>query len=1034
MNQKAWHFKCFRTICFLLGLLLSGHVSGTVAGIEQTIRVKGIVTDQTGESLPGVNVFIKGTAIGAITDLEGNFTLNAPSPKSILVVSFIGYQTYEAIVGNNTSFKVVLQEDVNSLDEVVVVAYGSQKKQTVTGAVSMMKSDELLETPVSNITNALAGKLPGVITKQPGGRPGEDNAEIYIRGISTFNDASPLIIIDGIEQTSFSQLDPNEIESLSVLKDASSTAVYGIRGANGVLLITTKRGNEGRPKISLTANWGLQAPTQIPEFLGSYEHLLLRKKAWENDGKDPAAMEPAILSPEALEGFRLGEDKHRFPNVNWYDEAVKSASLQQQYNLSISGGTKVVKYFVSLGYLNQGGMFNFQDMHNDYDPSVYFKRFNFRSNIDLKVNKYQTLSANISGRSEEMNGVKGATGEVQGVGGIFQNLIAMEPWRFAMYNPDGTISNSPGYQSTIIRLGHSGYENKQVNYYDIMGTLRNDLSFITKGLSLDASISFNNSYGTQKNYLDGIESYYYDPISGRYDQMSEDSPFKYDKQTYVVPMRRTNLQLKLAYGRRFGQHNINSILVYNQQKTTNGNAIPSALMGYAARIEYGFADKYLVEGSLGYNGSENFAKGHRFGFFPSGSIGYVISEESFMKRVKRVISFLKVRGSIGLVGNDKGQERFLYMGEYASVGNNPYNNGGNPNFGFGTTNPSSVGGITEKRNENIELTWETALKTNVGIEGRLFSGNLFSFTADVFKEHRKNILMKGNSIPQLIGVGSPWINRGEVENWGYEVEFTHRNKINQFEYYIKGNYSFSRNKILNRDDPGGKPYYQKEAGYRINQFRGYEVLGFFQDEEDIKNSPTQTSLGGPIIPGDLKYRDVNGDNAITDADIIPIGYSKTPEIMYAFTPGFSWKGLEVSVMFQGAAHSSVFFSSNAGFEFGGAASGGQVSKLHQDYWTPENQDASYPSLHKDTKHSNKNLNSFHLKSANYLRLKSAQIGYSFPAVVYKKLKMTGLKVYLTASNLYTWSSIDNFDPEAVNQNGDVYPQQSVYNLGVNINF
>lgn len=1033
MKQKTWFLKCFGAFCFIWMLFSVADVTAAEHSIEQSLKVSGVVSDAQGETLPGVNVFVKGTTIGVITDLDGKFSLNVPSRKSILVVSFVGYQTNEFIVGNTTNFKVVLEEEVNSLEEVVVVAYGSQKKQTVTGAVTMMKSSEILETPVANVTNALTGKLPGVITQQPGGRPGEDAAEIYIRGVGTWNDSKPLIIIDGIEQESFAQIDPNEIESLSVLKDASSTAVYGIRGANGVILITTKRGNMGKPKISLTANWGLQVPTSVPEFLGSYEHLLLRKKAYENDGFDPAAEEPTRLSAEALEGFRLGLDPYRYPDVNWYDEVInKKGSLQQQYNVNVAGGTKMVKYFISVGYLHQNGIFKYQDLQDEYDPSVYFKRFNFRSNIDLTINKYQTLTANISGRTEEMNGISGASGANGGVGGFFQGIIAKEPWRHPIANPDGSIGAVTGSTNPIAALSFGGYENSKVNYYDIIGTLKNDLSFITKGLSLDLSISFNNKYGSTKKYSDAIDTYYYDPIAERYDQVTDDSPFAFSKETNISPMRRTNLQLKLAYGRKFGLHNVNSVLVYNQQKTTSGSAIPSALMGYAARVEYGYADRYLAEVSVGYNGSENFAPGHRFGVFPSGSLGYVISEEPFMKNAKKFLPYLKIRGSVGLVGNDKGQARFLYLGQYDKV--NQGSQGGNPSFGFGTTSPSTIGGIKETRAGNENLTWETALKSNVGIEGRLFKDNLLSFSVDFFKEHRKNILMQLNSVPTIIGVAAPYANVGETKNWGYEVDLTHRNKIGNVGYYVKGNYSFARNKVIYKDDPVNKPDYQKEAGYRIGQYRGYEVLGFFQSEEEIKHSPDQSTLGGPIIPGDLKYRDVNGDNMITEEDKVPIGFARIPEIMYAVTPGITWKGFEISAMFQGAANASLFFTGNAGFEFGGGAGGGQVSKTHQNYWTPDNPNPSYPSLHKNAKHSNKNINSFHLKSGNYLRLKNVSVAYSFPSKICKKMHMEALKIYLNASNLCTWSKIDNFDPEMVNESGDVYPQQSVYNLGININF
>lgn len=1035
MKQKTLGFipikTCWQLLCFI-GLL--SFCSKTHAETIQETTITGIVKDTYGDALPGVNVTIKETSIGVITDLDGKFVIQSPTPRSVLVVSYIGFETFETIIGNKKDFEIVLEESTHLIDEVVIVAYGTQKKQTVTGAISTVKSDELLEVPVANVTNALVGKLPGLITQQPGGRPGEDQTDIYIRGMATFNDASPLIIIDNIEQESFAQLDPNEIESISVLKDASSTAVYGIRGANGVILITTKRGNEGRPKINITANWGVQRPTQIPQYLGSYDHLTLLKKAIENDGKDPITEKGNLLSDESLAGFLAGNDPYRYPDVNWYDEVInKKGSLQQQYNINVSGGTRMVKYFVSLGYLNQGGMFKYQDLQKEYDPSVYFKRYNFRSNIDLTINKYQTLSASISGRSEELNGIAGASGATDGKGGFFQGIIAREPYKTPIYNPDGSLAAIQGLGNPIASLAYGGYENKRVNHFDIIGTLKNDLSFITKGLYFNASIFFKNSYGSTKKYSDGIDTYYYEPVTGRYDQLGEDTPFSYSGETLITPILRRNVQLQLGYGRRFGLHNVNSMLVFNQQRYVTGKEIPTALMGYAARAEYSYADRYLMELSLGYNGSENFAKGYRFGFFPAASLGYVLSEEPFMEALKTYIPYFKIRASLGLVGNDKyAGERFLWQGIYEGVSNGP--NGGTPSFQFGTNNPSTSGGIIEKRNENKLLTWETALKQNIGFEGRLFKSGLLAFSVDLFREQRKDILMQGNSSSYITGMEAPYLNIGEVENWGYEFELSHRYRINKFEYYIKGNYTFARNKILNYDDPAGRPDYLKTAGYRIGQYRGYQVLGYFQDEQDILESPDHSTLGGPIIPGDFKYWDRDGDGKITTNDRVAIGYSRIPEIIYSITPGFAWRGFDFSFMLQGAANASVLFIGNAGFEFGGGAGGGQVSEVHKNYWTTENPNPSYPSLHYASTHSNKNINSFHLKSGNYLRLKNIQLGYTFPSSVCRKLGMTGLKIYLSGSNLYTWSKIDNFDPEVVNTSGDAYPQQSVYNVGINVNF
>jgi TonB-linked SusC/RagA family outer membrane protein len=1009
------------TIIFRTFVLLFTNVF-LMAAQSQNNAVSGVVKDGKGESLIGVSIMVKGTKTGTVTDIDGKFSISA-SAKSTIVFSYVGFVTKELIlIAGQNKYNVVLEENAKSLDEVVVVGYGTQRKQTVTGSISTVKSSELTDIPVSNLSSALTGKLPGLVTVQPSGRPGEDAATIYVRGQSTWVDSSPLIIVDGVERESFSQINANEVESISVLKDASTTAVYGVRGANGVILVTTKRGTEGKPKISFSANFGLQKPTKIPQFLNSYEHLLLKKQAYINDGQNPLIMAPTLLSDAALDGFRLGEDPYRYPSVNWYSEMTKSSSPEQQYNLNVSGGTKSIKYFVSVGYLDQAGMFKYTDLQKNYDSDTYYRRFNFRSNLDMHINKYQTLTTNISGRIEEKNGFPG-------VGNLVQTLIAKQPYLHPIFNPDGTLSAISGSGNPISKVAYAGYENDKANNYDLVGLLHNDLSFITSGLAFDASISYTSTVGRMKSYSDQAATYFYSPTSGRYDQITEDAPFSFSGEGTSRAFRREGIQLKLYYSKTIGRHNLKGTAVYNQQKDFSGISIPNVLMGYAGRVEYAYASKYLAEMNIGYNGSENFAKGHRFGVFPAFSVGYVLTEEKFMKSLSTVLPYLKIRGSMGLVGNDKigSNGRFLYQGLYSSVGVSQY-------YSFGTNNPTSTGGIVESRNENLNLTWETSLKQNIGIDGHLFGSNILSFSLDFFSEQRKDILMAARSLLQTTGIASPIYNIGETKNWGYELEVTHRNKIRAFEYFIKGNISFSRNEILNYDDPGKTPDYQKYAGYRIGQFRGYQVLGFFQNQAEIDASPSQLSLGGPIIPGDLKYLDYNKDNVIDDKDIIPIGYSPVPEITFALTPGFSWKGLDCSVMFQGAAQSSVYFTSNAGFEFGGGAGGGQVSELHKDYWTPENLDAKYPSLHVVTKHSNKNINSFHLKKGDYLRLKTVQIGYAIPKKYCKILGVDALRVFASGSNLYTWSYLDNFDPEVITQSGEVYPQQSVYNMGINLNF
>ncbi|MCD7973050.1 MAG: TonB-dependent receptor [Candidatus Azobacteroides sp.] len=1016
-------FLCM--LLFLTGNLLYAQ------GSRQNIS--GIVTDETGETLIGVTVSVKGTTRGTLTDMDGAYSIDV-TPGEILSFSYLRYDNKEITVqAGMDKLDVRMDDNEQVLEEVVVVGYGVQKKQTVTGAISSVKSKELTDVPVANLNNALAGKVAGLVTVQESGRPGEDAAKMYIRGQSTWVDSSPLIIVDGMERESFSQIDPNEVESISVLKDASSTAVYGVRGANGVILVTTKRGAVGKPRISFSANWGIQKPTQVPEFLGSYDQLVLMKQAYINDGKDPLVEAPSLLSDEALEGFRTGSDPYKYPNIVWYKAMTKSSAPQQQYNVNVSGGTESVKYFVSMGYLSQAGIFKYTSMQKDYNPDTYYNRFNFRSNLDVKINKYQTFITNLSGMVQEQNGFSN-------VNGLMQSLIAKPPYLHPIFNPDGSLSALEGSANPISKIAYSGYENTKTNNYDLIGTLRNDLSFITPGLFFDLSISYTSNVGNKRTYTDQIDTYFYSPITEQYSQITENEPFAYSGETTSRSFRREGVQLKLNYNKEIGLHDMKFTAVYNQQKDFSNVALPNVLMGFAGRAEYVYAGKYMGEFNIGYNGSENFAKGHRFGLFPAFSLGYILTEEDFMEFIRPVLPYFKIRGSLGLVGNDKigSNERFLYQGLYQYY-QSPNDNSSQTRYGqyymFGTNNPYNSGGIAELRSQNPNLTWETSLKKNIGVDGYLFKNSLLTFSIDYFHESRKDILMKARSLMQTSGIPSPVYNIGEVKNWGYEIDLSHRNQIQNVEYFLKGNFSFARNKITNYDDPGKTPDYQKYAGYRIGQFRGYEVIGFFQDYEEIANSPDQSSLGRPIIPGDLKYRNYdNSDNVINDKDIIPIGYSKVPEIMFSFTPGFSWKGIDASIMFQGAMHSSVLFTSNAGYEFAGAAGGGQASKVHQDYWTPDNPNASYPSLHMVTKHSNKNTNSFHLKKGDYLRLKSIQIGYTLPKKISQLIGSDMVRLSLSGSNLYTWSYIDNFDPENISENGEVYPQQSVYNFGININF
>lgn len=990
------------------------------------INITGLVKDSNGHSIPGVSIQLKNTKTGTVTGSDGKYQIAVPSTQTILIFTSIGFNPQEVVVGSGTVLNIILADQDNTLDEVVMVGYGQQKKETVTGAISTIKTADLLKSSAANITNALTGRLPGLTTIQASGRPGFDEAKLLIRGQSTWVNSNPLIIVDGMERESLSQIDPNEVETISILKDASATAVYGVRGANGVVLVTTRRGKIGKPVISFTQNTSLQKPSRIPETLGSYDQAVLLNMALKNDGK-------AIrFTDEQVHKFKDASDPYGYPDVNWWKEFTKPHSLQNQSNLNMSGGTERVKYFTSLGYINQNGMFKYTDVQKDYNTNTDFSRINFRSNLDITINKYQELSAYLSGRIEDRNGfgTNSSGTYLNSLHQLFQGINSTPPYIFPIFNPDGSIGGVSGYANPYRSIVYSGFNNERLTSYDVVLKLNNKLDFITEGLSALLNVSTNSKFASNKAYTESVASYQYLPASGGYNQISENSPLAWaGEDLNTVGYRQLNVQGQVNYSRRFGDHNINAMAVYNQLKSESGSAIPSALIGTAARVAYGYKSRYNAEFNLGYNGSENFAPGHRFGVFPAYSLSWNISEEDFIKRNLTAISLLKLRGSYGLVGNDKvGGARFLYQSMYGSLGTNQF-------FQFGTTNPGSAGGITEARQGNPDLRWETATKRNLGLDLEMFNSKL-GLTLDIFDEKRKDILMEARSFALVQGGPLPTLNIGRVNNKGYEISMRYRNTaFEDLNYNVVGNLSYAKNKVINRDDPGQMPVYQKLAGYSINQQRGYQVLGFFQSKEEILKSPSQVGLGGPIIPGDLKYFDYNGDNKIDTEDMAPIGYSDVPQYTFSTQLGLEFKGISLNVMFQGAANSSVMYIGFGGFEFNGSGGNGQATPIHLEHWTPENPiNAKYPSLHTEGGHSNKKVNTFHLRSGNFVRLKNVELGYALPKNMISKLKLSNVRIYLNGDNLYTWSKTGNFDPEALGGSGEVYPVQSVYNLGINVSF
>ena len=1014
-------------------------------------RITGIVVDESGIPLPGVNVVEKieksNTPNGTITDLDGKFTLVTKQHHGEVSFTFVGMKPEIRSFDNDANFNVTLKSSGKDLDEVVVVGYGAQKKVSVVGAISTVTTKDLVQSPASNISNALAGRLTGLTTVQNTGQPGKDDASLYIRGRSTWVNASPLFIVDGVERESFTQVDANEIESISILKDASATAVYGVRGANGVLIITTKHGKEQKPVVSLSAQYGLQQPTRLPHYLQSYETALLRNESYLNDGY---TADQLPFQPAALEAFKNHTDPYHYPDVDWYDVVLKKVTPQGQFNVNVRGGTKTARYFLSAGYLFQDGLFN-TETHPDYNTNYKFNRFNFRSNLDIDLSATLTLSINVAARMEDTNepGSTGYTGaEKQS---SFSGLTRIPPYETPVFQKNGKPGVGPMGANPWLTVNGFGYTQNKKDVVESSVTLNQKLDKLTKGLSAKALLSYDSYYSEQKKFTKNTAMYRLDSgpdEEDSYTVIGEDTEIKSDGG-YLSNYAKLYAEGSISYSRSFGKHTVNGLLLGNiENKTYGGEYIPYRSMGLVSRVTYDYSQRYLAEINMGYNGSENFARGRRFGFFPSFSAGWVLSNETFFSEALPFINFMKLRLSYGLVGNDKiGGDRFMYSEEYSY--RDSWVAPSRPLFGV-SANEAEI--VTLSRIANPYLTWEKANKYNFGLEANLWN-DLLTTTVDVFLEHRRDILMDRNSIPLYLGVDPPAGNLGKTKNTGCEIEIKYSKKIGgEFKYWANINYSYAKNIIISKDEPANKLEWQKEEGHSIGQFFGYRVLGFFDitdfDESGVlKDGYPRQLIGEAPKPGDFIYADINKDGVVDDRDKVPVGYSDVPESTYGFSYGFSWKGFDFSMMWQGAYNVSLNISSESLYEF---CEGGKVQDFHLGRWayytdpfTGELIDtratATYPRLHSQSSSPNWTTNDFFLYNSSYLKLRNVEIGYELSIAQLKLLGVKKLRLYANANNVLTFSKVKQLDPEGPGygnnqERGWNYPQLAIYNIGLNITF
>lgn len=1024
-----------RTLLMLVLILIGTSV------FAQTKQVTGVVKDATGETVIGASVVEKGTTNGVITDFDGVFKLTV-SENAVLQISYIGYQTQEVKVAGKTTLDITLREDTEILEEVVVVGYGAQKKESVIGAISQVTSKDLLSTPSANISQAISGKITGVITSQTSGAPGADDAQIYIRGRATFaGDAQPLVLVDGVER-SFSQIAPDDIETISVLKDASATAVYGVRGANGVMLITTKRGKEQKPVVSLTANWQIQSPTRKDTYLDSYQSVMLLEEALANDGL------PSQFSADNIEMYRRsvagelsGRDAMLYPNVDWYDQVLSNTAPAQRYNVSVTGGTKRMRYYASGEFYDQKSIV--KNLSNDQfgnTSSPGFRRYSFRANTDFFLTTDLTFSVNFGTRFEERRGPN-TNDSAPNYSEIFYELNHTPGWLFpvsySIPNGESTRTLYAGtsqYQNNIVaRLTEAGYykSTNVVNETNFIVDYKMD--WLTEGLSVKGMLSFDYENLHRNNYTRNFATYELNDDTN-YESLTAYNKFNTDTElthgSEFTSIYKLYMEAQVNYARKFGKHDVTAMALYMQNDYRSKADLAKRYQGLVGRVTYAWDDRYLAEFNAGYNGSENFMKGKRFGFFPAFSIGWRLSNEPFMQKYSDWLNNLKIRASYGQVGNDVYQvngvqQRFLYEQKWSQITNDYY---------FGTTGQT---GIYDAQYPNYGVTWERAHKYNVGIEFGFFNGMLTG-NVDVFYEKRNDILTTYLTRPEWVGVVMAAANLGKTKNQGYEIELKHSNHIgSDFHYTIGFNFSHARNEILSMDEPSIKTDYRKREGHPINQYFGLICDGYVtQADLDSGNLP-DSRFSSDVKVGDLKYRDMNQDGFIDDRDETFIGYSDIPENMYALNLSANYKNWGFSVMFQGVDHVSRYYDAEAMFAF---INGGKVKEHHLERWNPAESEAynlahaKYPLLHyNDYGDHNQRQNSYFLKNGAFLRLKNIELSYTLPERWSHKVGMSDCRLYINANNLVTWDHLDGLtDPESNGSNR--FPIMKTVNFGVNIKF
>lgn len=1026
---------CF---CMLIFIILQGmYPLSLTAQHVSNMRISGIVLDVQGTPLIGVNVVLPASQQGTITDAEGRYVLFSTTEDHILSFSYIGYIKQDVKIDGQQTINIIMREASQELEDVVIVGYGTQKKVSVTASVSSIEPTTLLAVPTPSLSNTIGGQLPGIITRQESGEPGYDGANIYIRGLATWGNNSPLVLVDGVERD-INQVNAYEIESFSIMKDASATAVYGVRGANGVILINTKRGKNGKPKVTFRTEHGQLTGLRFPNYINGYEFASLMNEALANSGRALA------WTDDELDKFRTGSDPYLYPNVDWVDEVYKRISDQTINNLSVTGGNEDARYFVNVGYNSQGGLYK-EDPTNPYHTNAKVDRYNFRSNVDINITKDLLLDLGLGAVIENRN--------YQGTpaGAIAFATRKISPINFPRQNPDGTVGGGPGYlQDNPWGLTtQSGYATQFRSTLQGTFRLQWDLSrLVTKGLTLYGKFAFDHWYFSEvfrrkeyevKQYL-GIDP---DTEEDLYTLIREGRPLGYS------PVRQANRayywEAGTNYERSFDRHRVLGMVLFNRREFVDIEAanrtgnLPRRSQGLATRASYDFDSRYLAELNLGYNGSENFPKGKRYGLFPSLSVGWVVSNEEFWTIDQ--IAHLKIRGSYGMVGNDQlGGERFLYVTRMNRNADGAlFGQTQTTVAGWAADNMGNGTGMSEQTTGVADITWEVSKKANIGIDADLFNG-LLTLQVDAFQEDRTNILQVRRSIPQFTGfmyASLPRGNIGRVANKGIDGMLEVKKRYaNGFYFSVKTNITFARSTILENDQPEPAFDHLWEKGHPVNQAFGLIALGFFEDEDDIANSPKQTFMT-KVQPGDIKYKDVNKDGVIDIYDRTAIGFPFTPEIMMGLGGYFSYKGLDMSFNFTGVTNRSIYLDNEGMFPYMLEYPNYNILREYYDNrWIPgadDNSRAKYPAVIAGTNPNNYQLSTLYMRDASYLKLKNAEVGYTLPHKWTQPIGIQNARFFVNGANLLTFDKIKIVDPEFISVVGG-YPQQRVLNVGAQIDF